>query len=176
TEEGTTQYTSDDVPVWSAADSKDSLTNYLHEGDVIGVSGGVIIKMVDVEKLANLASGMDSDNNQFTGEDSISSTRDNVKVGYVGDISNNEYTNFEIYSADGSSSSTWFLESSVVITRINVTTDGNGFVSADVDDSDTMDPSEIAEFDPDEITGDYIFSRNFKNGAQREVFIYTFND
>lgn len=166
--------------IWTGLDGT-ALSTALREGDVLGIKGGtsvsVLIKMVDVEALTKtIVSG--ETNGQYTGYTAFSDTRDGIGIGTVANIDVSDSVYFSLNRADGSEAKAWSLAGSTSIVLINVTTDENGnFVSADVD-SQVIEPSELIEFNMDGAmpTGDAMFFRNFKNDAQREVFVYRFND
>lgn len=165
--------------LWTA-ESERPLTDFLHEGDVVGVStnsrgAAVIVKMVDVKELANLAST--GSGQQYIGYSAASETRDGIAVGSVTQLNTSDNTYFSIpYTSGGESRRLdWFFASSVTIDYVDVKTDDRGFVSADVS-REVMEPSEMMEFDSRNIMGDYLFFRNFKNNAQREAVIFRFND
>ena len=169
--------------IWTGAsgDNYGALSNALREGDVVGIKGGtvasVLIKMVDVEGLTKaLVKG--ATDTQYIGFAGFSETRDNIGIGAVANIDVDDKVYFSLNKADGTTAKEWSLESSTSIVVIDVTTDEEGnFVSAEVD-SQVIEPSELVEFAMDGTmpTGDAMFFRHFKNEAQREVYVYRFND
>lgn len=161
-------------PLWDAISSEDSIENYLNVGDVLGVQADnkgnaeILIKMVDIKELAKLA--VTGTGDQYVGYQRASDTRDGFGVGSVTELDNSGDTYFTI-AGDKS----WYLSSSASVDMVEVTTDANGLVKATVS-KDTYTAAEIMEFNQSFVEGDFIFSRNFKNDAQREAIIFRFND
>ncbi len=166
--------------LWTGLDGT-NLAAALSEGDVVGIKGGttasVLIKMVDVAGLTKaLVTG--AADTQYIGFAGFSDTRDNIGVGAVAGIDTGDKVYFSLNDASGKEVKGWSLDASTSLVLINVKTDDDGnFISADVD-SQVIDPTELIEFELDgtKPTGDAMFFRHFKNEAQREVFVYRFND
>lgn len=159
---------------WTGADET-PLTDYLRSGDVVGIAtsgtnANVIIKMADVNKIAQIAADT-TGVAQFVGYGAASETRDGIGIGAVANVTNDDSTYFDY------GSNTWVLSSSVSIDLVNITTDEAGNVTDIKVTKDTIEPAELVEFELDSSkpVGDYIFFRHFKNSAQREAVVFRFN-
>ena len=165
--------------LWDAISNKDSIANYLNPGDVVGVksdaSGArILIKFVDIKELAaRVATG---DTSQYLGYNSASETRDGYGLGAVANIDTSGDTYFTMVDQNGTSiGHSWYFPSSTAIDFVDVTTDDKGLVSAKVS-KEVYEPSEMMNFNTRNKIGDFVFSRNFRNNAQREAIVFRFND
>ena len=171
----------DGKPIWDATENTDSIAKYLRAGDIIGVKADatgahILIKFVDVKELAERATNPDA--SQFLGYGNISESRDAYGVGAVSAIDTSGDTYFNITDPTGSSGLNmgWYFDSALAIDVVDVTTDDNGkFVSSKVS-KDVFEPSEMMNYNKNTGFGDFVFFRHFRYQAQREAFIFRFND
>ncbi len=159
--------------IWSGQ-ATDSLTDHLSVGDVVGIAGGanasVLIQMVDtkaVGKLAATGSGA-----QFIGYSRFSETRDGLGIGFVQSIETPDSAYVAFGSADGTKTSSWALSESVSTTVVNLKLNSNGLASEPKVKVSSGDIYDIEAYDEATKSGSFMFFRNFKNDAQREIVIY----
>lgn len=169
--------------IWTK-DSAVKLTDVLHPGDICGIDGsassaGIILRMVDTTGLAKHWAIDKADLStvpagQFKYDEMFSPTRDRVIFGQVTDIRTSPIVQYDITVSGSDAASS---------DEDNVTTTGATTISIGITNIDRpvqyiyisksgsitveKEVSDAYEVEVD----DYVFIRNFKNDAEREMYV-----
>lgn len=157
--------------IWDGKSGED-LRDYLKPGDICGVQGSdIFIRFVSVDKVATDQYTGKTSAGQFYGDVAKSATRDNILVGYVTEVLTD--SSAAVSFAHGAKRE---LTIDTAITCIEVRLNKDGSYTTDFTD-ETLSVFDLEEADEEEGTsGDLLFVRLFKNGAQREVYCIRFVD
>ncbi|MGN0150290.1 MAG: S-layer homology domain-containing protein [Clostridia bacterium] len=166
--------------LWTNKDSR-SLTEVLHIGDICGIDGsnsevGIVLRMVDTEGMAdyfaNGEAGDGAPSAQFFRDEMFSSSRDRIIFGKVartlsspivqiGFKNRGSYDGNDIQ--DDEDEDVTISVALADVTRVVqfIYISSNGKITVDQDESDAY---EIQR-------GDYVFMRNYRNDAARELYV-----
>lgn len=178
--------TYDTTTIWTK-DSDVPLNEVLHAGDICGIDGsasnaGIILRMVDATALASYvrnggeAGGVPD--TQFKFDELFSPSRDRVVFGYVTDVRTSPIVQFDLAvdgseeAADDDDDETTAGGSPIVTVGVSDLSRAVQFVNIARNGRITVDKEVSDAYEVE--TGDYVFMRNFKNDAARELYVIRF--
>jgi hypothetical protein len=155
----------------------ESLANYLKPGDIVGVhsGGNVFVRFASIDNvIADVIAGKLDGDNQFYGNITKSDTRDNITFGYLDTIDIDDTAIVDIRD-EAKAINTREIASDASIMYAEVTINSNGKASVKVcDSSDALSVFDLESFDWDNQSGDFVFKRIYKNGAEKETYVIRF--
>lgn len=166
--------------IWTKDDDV-KLTEVLHPGDVCGIAGNrasvsIVLRMVDTKGLAeHLANGGTPgtvQSGQFRLDEMFSPNRDRVIFGYITDIAFSPIVQFTLSVDDVKDERTSTGETS---TTIGVSDISRVVQLVRISKSGKVTVEKTAQDAYEVQTGDYLFMRNFKNDASRELIAIRYN-
>lgn len=162
---------------WNGQMEGVNLGDYLVPGDIVAVHGNVYVRFASVANVAkDVAAGALDGANQFYGNVTKSETRDNVTFGKLNSV-DVDGSAVVIIGDEGVGTDTREISADAAIIYVEVSLREDGSYTAEVCDSaDALSVYDLEEFDMDSKTGDFVFKRVFKNGAERETYVIRFVD
>lgn len=162
---------------WNGQMDGENLGDYLVPGDILAVHGNVFVRFASVANVAkDVANGALDGTNQFYGNVTKSETRDNVTFGTLNNV-DIDGSAVVIIGDEGTGAETREIsaDAAIIYVEVRVDEDGN-FTSEVCDSADALQVYDLEEFDMESKSGDFIFKRVFKNGAERETYVIRFVD
>lgn len=159
------------TPLWDG-ESETDLRDVLKPGDICGIHGGgdVLIRFASSDYIAeDIIRASLANSKQFYGQTVKSATRDNIAMGFVDKVEIDSTAVITFVDEDGGSYKRE-LTVDTQLAYVEISIDSNGKYTAKVS-NDTTSVFDIEEYDAETGEGDFIFTRLFKNGAQREAYI-----